>query len=246
MDVLAIPQRRAHQGTGPLRQLARLQISQRTSLTKAKRTRAEPQTHPWSSTKRRDPAIAFATIPAPIPSTARSRLASARSVDQRTRTEPGQNINQQNLPAIRFDDFMTDDLLARVIAAFYQYARLDFRNELYRSVLLEDHDKVDGFQRSQNFRTSTVVLNRTPIALQSLHRCVAIQADNEAVAGGARRGQDLDVTRMEDVETTVREPQPEALPAPIHQNRVESSAAGYDFLFRGQECMWKDFSPQFS
>src|SRR4051794_33305385 len=212
----------------------------------AARRRPKSQKCPRSWTTLPDRATICATMPAPILSTARSRLASARSIDQRTRTEAGQNIDQQNLPAIRFDDFMTDDLLARVIAAFYQYARLDFCNELYRSVLLEDHDKVDGFQRSQHFRTSNVVLNRTPIALQSLHRCVAIQADNEAVAGGARRGQDLHVTRMEDVETTVREPQPEALPAPIHQDSVESSAARDNFLFRGQECMWKDFSPQFS
>ena len=115
---------------------------------------------------------------------------------QRRRAETLEDVDQHNHPARGLDDLMADHLLAGVVAALDQRARLDAGDQVDRRVLLEDDDEVDGFERREHFRTRPFVLNRAIGALQPPHRGVAVEPHDQAVAGGTRRGQHLDVAGM--------------------------------------------------
>ena len=104
-----------------------------------------------------------------------------------------------------FDDFVSDDLVTAVVAALHQHAGLDLRDQLDWRVFLEDHDKIDRLKRRQHLGARALVLNRAPVALQPPHRCVAVQTDDQPIAGAARGGQHLDMAGMQNVETAVGE-----------------------------------------
>src|ERR1700738_2401456 len=48
--------------------------------------------------------------------------AAARAVDERGRTETGQDFDQQHFAAIGLDDLVADDLVAGIVAALHQHA----------------------------------------------------------------------------------------------------------------------------
>ena len=144
-----------------------------------------------------------------------------------------------------FDDLVANDLGTAVVAALYQYAGLDPRDQLDRRVLLEDDDEIDRLQRRQYFGAGTLVLNRAPLALQPLHRCVAVQSDDQAVAGATGRGQYLDVTGMQDIETAVGESDPQTLLSPIRKLRLEVDAGRDNLFLSREERMRQNLSPQF-
>src|SRR5450631_1787722 len=169
----------------------------------------------------------------------------ARAVDERRRTEAGQDLDQQYFAAMGLDDLVADDLGAAIVPALDQYARLDLGDQPDRRVFLEDDDEIDRFQCRQYFGAGTLVLHRTPVALQPLRRSIAVQADDQPVAGATRRGQYLDVTGMQNIETPVGESNPQAVPPPIRKTRLKV-AAGRDNLFFGRKTgVRQDFSPQF-
>ena len=107
------------------------------------------------------------------------------------------------------------------------------------------HDEIDRLQRRQHFGARALVLHRTALALQPLHRGIAVQADDQPVAGAARRGQHLDVAGMQDVETAIGEADPQALLAPIRKMRVEIAPCDDDLFFRREIGMRQDLAPQF-
>src|SRR6202035_381161 len=126
------------------------------------------------------PATAATTTRRPTLSPSRSRLGSARAIDQRGRAETRQYIDQQHFAAIGLDDLMADDLLAGIIPALHQHARLDLPDQPDRGVFFKNRDEIDRLQRRQYLRARALVLHRTPLALQPLHRCIAVEADNQA------------------------------------------------------------------
>jgi hypothetical protein len=139
---------------------------------------------------------------------------------------------------------VADHLLAGVIAALDQHARRDAGDQVDRRVLLEDHDEIDGFERGQHFGTCLLVLDRTIRALQPPHRGVAVEADDQAIAGGARRGQHLDVAGMQDVEAAIGEANAQALPAPFGEPGLERIRRAHDLLLGRESGMRQDPSPQ--
>src|SRR4051812_48395256 len=104
---------------------------------------------------------------------------------------------------------MSHDLIAGVVATLHQYARPDPGDQIEWRVLFKDDDKIDRLQRRQHFGPRALVLHRTILTLEPLHRSVAVEADDQPIAGAARRGQNLDVTGMQDVETAVGEADPQ-------------------------------------
>src|SRR6266568_826252 len=121
-----------------------------------------------------------------------SCLTPAGAIDQRGGAMALQYIDQQNLAATGLDDLVADDLLAGIVAALDQHARFHPRDQLDRGVLFENRDQIDRLQRCQHFGAGALVLHRTPLALQPLHRGVAVQPDDQAITGTARRRQHLD------------------------------------------------------
>src|SRR6478736_6399917 len=136
----------------------------------------------------------------------RSRPASSRTAHQRRRAMARQNVDEYDLAAGSLDDLVADDLFAGVVAALDQHARRHLRDQADRRVLLEDRDEIDRLQRRQHFGPRPLVLNRAPLAFQSFHRGIAVETDDQAVAGAARGRQHLDVAGMQDVEAAIGEP----------------------------------------
>ena len=138
---------------------------------------------------------------------------------------------------------MADHLVAGVVSALHQYAGLDLRDQFDRRILTEDGDEIDRLQRRQHFGARALVLNRAPLALQPLHRRIAVQSDHQPVAGATRRGQYLDVTGMQNIETAVGETDPQTLPPPIRNMRIEAGVVRDDLLLRSEERMRQNFPP---
>ena len=97
---------------------------------------------------------------------------------------PGRISTSTHLAASGLDDLVADDLLAGIVAALDQHARLHLRDQVDRRVLLEDRDEIDRLQRRQHFGARALVLHRAPLALQPLHRGIAVQTRR---SGGRRR-----------------------------------------------------------
>src|SRR5258708_16642273 len=128
-----------------------------------------------------------------------------RAPDKGCGTEAFEDIDQHNLAAVSGYNLVADYLLTGVVPALHQHARPDLRDQFDRRVFLKDDNEIDRLQRRQHFRPRALVLNRAPLALQPLCRGVAVQADDQAIAGAARPGQNLDVAGMQNIEAAVGE-----------------------------------------
>src|SRR5262249_14237796 len=94
---------------------------------------------------------------------------------------------------------------APVIGALDQYFRPHPPDQFQRRVLLEDDDQIDRLQGSQYFGASVFVLNRPALALDSRPRCIAVPDDPERGASFGCRRQHFDMTRMQQIKTTIGE-----------------------------------------
>src|SRR5260221_13073644 len=130
---------------------------------------------------------------------------------------------------------MANYLLTGIVSALHQHAWLDLRDQFDRGVFIKDHNKIDRLQRRQHFRPRALVLNRAPLALQPLCRGVAVQADDQAIAGAARPGQNLDVAGMQNIEATVGESDTQSLLAPTQKMRFEAAACRPELFFGREE-----------
>jgi len=101
-------------------------------------------------------------------------------------------------------------------------------------VLLKNDNEIDCLQRRQYFRPRTLVLNRAPRAFSRLAEASLFQADDQAIAGAARRGQNLDVAGMQNIEAAVGESEP-AVPVCANPEMRFEVAAGCNDLFFGCE-----------
>src|SRR4051794_39179157 len=94
--------------------------------------RSAPRRYRRSWPRRRDRARAAAPGWPVMSPRQRSRLASARTIDQRSRAVAGQDVDQHDFAAMGFDDLAANDLLAGVVAALDQHARLHLRDQIDR------------------------------------------------------------------------------------------------------------------
>ena len=78
-------------------------------------------------------------------------------------------------------------------------------DQLERRILGEWNDEVDTFQRRENVGTVGFDSDGTRRSFQTANRRVSVQAHDEGIAGGACRGQQVDVARMKKIEDTVGE-----------------------------------------
>ena len=77
--------------------------------------------------------------------------------------------------------------LAVIVAALDQHTRAHALDQIERRILLEHRDQIDRLQAGQHFGARLLVLQRTLRALvRRAHRCVAVEADHQAIAGRAR------------------------------------------------------------
>src|SRR3954465_13839471 len=145
--------------------------------TRAVPARAGSRPHPpWSATPQGRASAAIAT-PCPNVRRSPSSFVPSGGIDQRGRAEPFQNIDQNPPAAGFFDDLMADHLLPRIVAALHENARPDLLDQLDGCILGENSDCIDRLQRGQYLGARALVLDRTALAFQSLHRGIAVQSD---------------------------------------------------------------------
>src|ERR1700716_2314025 len=58
----------------------------------------------------------------------RSRMTLTRAPDERCGAEAFEDIDQHDLATVSCDDLVADDLVAGIVAALHQHARLDLRD----------------------------------------------------------------------------------------------------------------------
>src|SRR5262249_30987813 len=129
--------------------------------------------------------------------------------------------DQNDLAPIALNQFAPDHLIGPVIRSFDEDPGLHTVDEFERRVLIEDDDEIDGFKRRKHLPPSLLMLNRAPFAFEARHRGIAVEPDDEPVAGGARLSQKLHVPGMQEIETTIGEADPQPKVAPFVEMSVE-------------------------
>ena len=117
-----------------------------------------------------------------------------------------------------------------VVAAFGQHLGAHAAEQLQRRVLIEHDHEIDRLERGEHLGARMHLLHRPPVALQALDRRIAVETDDEPVAGGTRLRQELDVAGMQEIEAAVGEADAQARPAPFGEPLVEHRPVEDDLL----------------
>ena len=102
----------------------------------------------------------------------------------------------------------SDDRVFRVVAAFDDNVRTKMGDKIERRIVRKNYDEVDAFERAQHIRTFRVGSYGTGGTLEAADRIIAVDPDDQCVGAVARRGENVDVSRMEQIEHAVREGYP--------------------------------------
>ncbi len=106
-----------------------------------------------------------------------------------------------------------DHGIGRVVTALHDHVGLQDSHEVERSILIEHGDGADDFERRQNVDSLTFRPNGSLGSFEPFDRSVAVDADDEHVAAGARTDEYVDVSGMEEIEDAVRKDDAPALQA---------------------------------
>jgi alkylhydroperoxidase family enzyme len=113
--------------------------------------------------------------------------------------------NGNDAAASGFYFFAADDLIAGPVAAFYQHIRKQAGDEFLWRQIIENHDRVDAFQRSENFGTFAFRQERTPGAFQLADTGITVEANDERIPETASLLEAADVPGVQQIETAVGE-----------------------------------------
>ena len=98
-----------------------------------------------------------------------------------------------------------DDCVFRVVSAFDDNVGAKMGDKIERRIVWENHDEVDTFERAQHVRALGVGTYGARGTLEPPHGIIAVDPDDQCVGALARRGENVDVPRMEQVEHAVCE-----------------------------------------
>src|SRR5579871_4762076 len=163
-----------------------------------------------------------------------ARLGRAAALDHAGGRLTGDELDEDYLAALRFDDIVTNHLVVFVVAALDQHLRANTLEQLARRVLVEDDDQVYRLECRKHLGARVHVLHGTVGALETFHRGVTVEPDDQAVAGGARTRQHLDVAGMQKIEAAIGEADAQSGVLPFGETFVEQRPVEDD-LFLGRE-----------
>jgi hypothetical protein len=109
-------------------------------------------------------------------------------------------------PALHF--VRSDNRRFGVIAALHNHVRLQSFDQLERSILGKDNNEIDAFHGREHEGTFRGAANRPARPLEPSHRVIAVDADDQRISGPARGAEEIDVSRVEQIEDTVGERDP--------------------------------------
>ena len=113
------------------------------------------------------------------------------------------------------DHLAADDVFRAIVAALEDKVGLDRGDQLKRRVLAEHGDGIDEWKGLQGRGPTLGGLRGASLAFQSSDRFIAVQPDDQPVAPARRLLQEMDVARVEKVETAVGEPDLLVSPPPF-------------------------------
>jgi hypothetical protein len=129
----------------------------------------------------------------------------AKALDDRCGGLAGSERDDDTLAAPAADLRCADDRVGRVVSAFHDDIRPEVSNQLERRVFVEDDDGVDGLEASEHVRAFGLRPDGPLRALEAPNAGVAVEADDERIAKLTRTAQNVEVTRVKEVEHPVRE-----------------------------------------
>jgi len=98
-----------------------------------------------------------------------------------------------------------DDRVFRVIAAFDDDVRTKVADKIERSIVGKNNDKVNTLERGQDIGALGIGAYGAGWTFEAPHRIIAVDPDHERFSALTRRGENIDVPRVKQVEHTVRE-----------------------------------------
>ena len=108
----------------------------------------------------------------------------------------------------------TDDLFNGVFSALDQDVGAERPNQGQRGVIVEEADTIDQAHCRYERGAVRLPVDRPSGTFETPRRGVGVETDNEDIGKRLRTRQQVDVAAMQDVEDTVRERDPQALPPP--------------------------------
>src|SRR5262245_5331220 len=90
-----------------------------------------------------------------------------------------------------------------IVGTFDQNCWLNCADQFYRRGLIEDNDKINGLQRRQYLGARRLVLDWAITPLQFRDGRIAIEANDQFIAGAARRDKQPNVTGMQKIEAPI-------------------------------------------
>ena len=117
----------------------------------------------------------------------------------------GRQWDHDNTTAPRANLRRPDDGVLGVVPTLHENIGTQTLDELERCILVEEDDAIHHLERGDDIRALRLRANGTRRALQTANRIVAIEADDQRVASPAGAKQNVDVSRMEQIEDAVGE-----------------------------------------
>src|SRR5262249_40951757 len=109
-----------------------------------------------------------------------------------------------------FDELLSINRLALPVLASDQDIGAHGADSFFRADVVKDHHVADTLKRGQDAGPVGGRINPAIFALEGLHRAVAVKAYHQAVRLCAREIQNLDMARVQEVETPIGERYPMA------------------------------------
>jgi hypothetical protein len=159
----------------------------------------------------------------------------------------GSQRNHFNMPAPTLHFGCTDNCIHSIVAALRNDIRAQRLDELEWSVFAEEDNPINRLKSSQHISALSFAPDGPALAFEPFHGCISVEADDQCITEPTRLGQDIHVTRMEEIEYSIREnnfpglagsppdklAEPGDFPRGIERRQKLASALGRKRTFRG-------------
>ena len=124
-------------------------------------------------------------------------------------------FDQQDLASATFHQVAAYHLIVPIICPFDEHVGTNSLDEPQGIVLSENHHTVDAAERSQYHSARRFILDGQMVTFQARDRIVAVEPDNQTIAGLARLFEQRYVTGMQKVEASICETYLQLCRAPL-------------------------------
>src|SRR5436305_807225 len=113
--------------------------------------------------------------------------------------------HDDNFTAPAFDFSRTDDRLRLIVATLDDDIRPKRIHEIERCVFVEKYYELNALETGNKVRAIAFTAHRPVWALESFHRCIGVDTDDQSITTRARGCEQIEMTRMQKIENPVGE-----------------------------------------